>query len=134
MWFHAMGSRMDLSPAQPKIELPDGPGRARQCRFCDPESSAECLYVPYKRVLSERLSGNINAVHADKRGIVPVVMTHQEVAAVLSRSCSQIVVKVKLDGRPELIAIHNESYDGIVHEHGFRETNCLASSALDAGP
>ena len=42
-------------------------------------------------------------------------------------SCSQIVVKVKLDGRPELIAIHTESYDGIVHEHGVRETNGLAS-------
>jgi hypothetical protein len=102
MWFHAMGSRMDLSPAQPKIELPDGPGRARQCRFCDPESSAECLYVPYKRVLSERLSGNINAVHADKRGIVPVVMTHQEVAAVLSLMNGTIQLVAKLLGVQEM--------------------------------
>jgi hypothetical protein len=49
-------------------------------------------------------------------------------------SCSQIVVRVKLAGRPELIAIHIEADDGIVHEHGFRETHGFASSALDAGP
>ncbi len=41
---------------------------------------------------------------------------------------------MKLDGRPELVAMHKESYDGSVHEPGFREPNGFASSALDAGP
>ena len=41
-------------------------------------------------------------------------------------SCSQVVDRVKLDWRSELVAVHKQSYDGIVHEHGFRETNGFA--------
>jgi hypothetical protein len=38
-------------------------------------------------------------------------------------SCSQIVERVQLDWRSELVAIHKEPDDGVVHEHGFGETN-----------
>ena len=39
-----------------------------------------------------------------------------------------------LDGRPELVAVHTQSDDGIVQEDGFRETHGFAGSALDPRP
>jgi integrase len=38
----------------------------------------------YKRVLTHNLDGRINAVRADKKSHVPVVMTREEVAAIMS--------------------------------------------------
>jgi hypothetical protein len=40
-----------------------------------------CLY---QRVLTQAMDGSINAVRADTQGNVPVVMTREEVATVLS--------------------------------------------------
>jgi site-specific recombinase XerD len=92
-----MGSRMGLLPAEPKIEafLTDlavhgnvAPATRNQ--------ALNALMSLYKRVLSERLPGSLNAVHADKRDTVPVVMTHQEVAAVFSLMDGTIQLVAKL--------------------------------------
>jgi integrase len=42
------------------------------------------LVFLYTRVLNHAMEGNINAVRADKKINVPVVMTREEVAAVIS--------------------------------------------------
>ena len=52
------------------------------------------LVFLYKRVLNHALPGCINAVRADKKINVPVVMTREEVAAVLSL----------MDGTAQLVA------------------------------
>jgi len=44
----------------------------------------------------------------------------------LTRSCSQIVDRVKLDWRPELVAIHKEANHRIMHEDRFGETNSFS--------
>jgi carboxylesterase type B len=46
-----------------------------------------------------------------------------ESAGGLSGSCSQVVDRVTLDGRPELVAVHKESNHRIMHEDRFGETN-----------
>ena len=48
--------------------------------------------------------------------------------------CSQIVDRVKLDWRPKLVAIHNETDHRVMQEHGFGETNWFACQSLDPGP
>jgi site-specific recombinase XerD len=52
------------------------------------------LVFLYKRVLNHALPGRIRAVRADKKLNVPVVMTREEVAAVISR----------MDGTAQMIA------------------------------
>jgi|GEM_PF-3556678 len=54
------------------------------------------LMFLYKRVLKQPLEGSIDAVHADKKINVPVVMTREEVAAVLSlmSGTAQLVAKL----------------------------------------
>lgn len=95
--FHHMRSRTDLFPAEPKIEafLTDlavygGVAPATQ------NQAMNALVFLYKRVLAHALHGSINAVRADKKINVPVVMTREEVAAVLSLmgGTAQLVVKL----------------------------------------
>ena len=62
------------------------------------------------------------------------VLTIQTESEVKIRSCSQVVDRVTLDGRPELVAVHTQSDDGIVHDDGLRETHGFAGSALDPRP
>jgi site-specific recombinase XerD len=54
------------------------------------------LVFLYKRVLKQALPGSINAVRADKKVTVPVVMTRDEVAAVISLmgGTAQLVTKL----------------------------------------
>jgi integrase len=52
------------------------------------------LVFLYKRILDHAMEGSINAVQADKKVNVPVVMTRDEVAAVISL----------LDGTAQLVA------------------------------
>ena len=58
----------------------------------------------------------------------------EESEAHQSRSCAQIVEGGKLDQCPELVAIHKEAYDGIMHEDRFGGTNGFARQAFDACP
>ena len=51
------------------------------------------LVFLYKRVLNHPLEDRINAIRADKKVNVPVVMTREEVAAIIAL----------LDGTPQLV-------------------------------
>jgi site-specific recombinase XerD len=93
--FHGMRSREDLFPAEPKIEsfLTDLAVH-RNVAAATQNQAMNALVFLYKRVLNHSLPGNINAVRADKKINVPVVMTGEEVAAVISL----------LDGTAQLVA------------------------------
>ena len=95
--FHRMRSRADLVPAEPKIEsfltvlaVNGNVAPATQ------NQAMNALVFLYKRGLNHALQGRINAVRADKKITVPVVMTREEVAAVLSLmdGTAQVVAKL----------------------------------------
>jgi integron integrase len=95
--FHRMRSREDLFPAEPKIEsfLTDLAVH-RNVAAATQNQAMNALVFLYKRVLTHALPGNINAVRADKKINVPVVMTREEVAAVISLmdGTAQVVAKL----------------------------------------
>ena len=95
--FHGMRSREDRFPAEPKIEafLTE---RAVNGTVA-PATQNPAMNAPvcrYKRVLNHALPGRIQAVRADKKINVPVVMTREEVAAVISLmdGTAQVVAKL----------------------------------------
>jgi integron integrase len=95
--FHGMRSRQDLFPAEPKIEafLTDL-ALHRHVAAATQNQAMNALVWLYKRVLNHAMAGHINAVRAHKKITVPVVMTRDEVAAVLSlmHGTSQVVAKL----------------------------------------
>jgi hypothetical protein len=93
--FHGMRSRQDLFPAEPKIEafLTDLALHA-QVAAATQNQAMNALVFLYKRIFHHSLPGKINAVRADQKINVPMVMTRDEVAAVLSR----------MDGTAHLVA------------------------------
>jgi integron integrase len=90
-----MRSRAELFPAAPKIEvfLTDLAVRGNVAAATQNQAMHALVFL-YKRVLKQALPGRINAVRADKKVTVPVVMTRDEVATVLSL----------LDGTAQLVA------------------------------
>lgn len=93
--FHHMSSRHDLLPAEPKIEafltylaVEGNVASATQ------NQAMNALVFLYKHVLGQPLEGSINAVRAHKKVNVPVVLTREEVATVISL----------LEGTPQLVA------------------------------
>jgi site-specific recombinase XerD len=93
--FHGMRSREGLFPAEPKIEafLTDLAVHGNVAPATQNQAMNALVFL-YKRVLTHALQGSINAVRADKKVNVPVVMTREEVAAVLSL----------MDGTAQLVA------------------------------
>src|SRR6266516_4071730 len=93
--FHGMRSRENLFPAEPKIEafLTDLAVH-RNVAPATQNQAMNALVFLYKRVLNHSLQGSIDAVRAAKKINVPVVMTREEVAAVLSL----------MDGTAQLVA------------------------------
>src|SRR6266571_2034675 len=93
--FHGMRSRADLVPAEPKIEafLTDSAVQGNVAAATQNQAMNALVFL-YKRVLHHALEGHINAVRAHKKITVPVVMTREEVAAVLSL----------MDGTTQLVA------------------------------
>jgi Phage integrase, N-terminal SAM-like domain/Phage integrase family/ABC transporter len=93
--FHGMRSRDDLFPAEPKIEsfLTDLAVNGNVAAATQNQAMNALMFL-YKRVLNHALPGSINAVRADKKINVPVVMTREEVAAVISL----------MDGTAQLVA------------------------------
>jgi integron integrase len=95
--FHGMRSREDLFPAEPKIEsfLTDLAVHINVAAATQNQAMNALVFL-YKRVLNHSLSGSINAVRADKKINVPVVMTREEVAAVISLmdGTAQVVAKL----------------------------------------
>src|SRR5918996_3657593 len=81
--FHSMRSRADLFPAEPKIEafLTDLAVHGHVAAATQNQAMNALVFL-YKRVLKHDMDGPINAVRADKKINVPVVMTREEVAAV----------------------------------------------------
>jgi len=93
--FHVMRSRKDLFPAEPKIEafLTDLAVRVNVAPATQNQAMNALLFL-YKRVLDQAPQGSIEAVRAHRKITVPVVMTREEVAAVLSL----------MDGTAQLVA------------------------------
>lgn len=93
--FHDMRSRAHLVPAEPKIEafLTDLAVHGNVAPSTQNQAMNALVFL-YKRVLKQPMQGSIDAVRATKKANVPVVMTREEVAAVLSF----------MEGTPQLIA------------------------------
>ena len=92
--FHNMRSCDDLLPPEPKIEaFLTHLAVNKNAAPATQNQAMNALVFLYKRVLNLSMDGSINAIHADKKVNVPVVMTREEVAAVLSL----------LNGTPQLI-------------------------------
>jgi site-specific recombinase XerD len=93
--FHGMRSREDLFPAEPTIEsfLTDLEVNGHVAAVTQHQAMHAPVFL-YTRVLHHAMEGRINAVRADKKLNVPVVMTRDEVAAVISL----------LDGTAQLVA------------------------------
>jgi integron integrase len=92
-----MQSRRDLFPAEPKIEafltnlaVHGNVAPATQ------NQAMNALVFLYKRVLKYALHGSIDAVRANKKTTVPVVMTREEVLAVLSLMDGTVQLVAKL--------------------------------------
>jgi len=93
--FHKMRSRDDLFPPEPKIEafLTDLAVNANVASSTRSQAMNALVFL-YKRVLNQPMEGRINAIRAPKKINVPVVMTREEVASVISL----------LDGTAQLVA------------------------------
>src|SRR2546426_6744155 len=95
--FHGMRSRDDLFPAEPKIEafLTDLAVHGNVAPATQNQAMNALVFLD-KRVLNHAMEGRINAVRADKKITVPVVMTREEVAAVISLmdGTAQVVAKL----------------------------------------
>ena len=95
--FHRMQSRENLFPAESKIEsfLTDLAVRANVAPSTQNQAMNALVFL-YKRVLNHPLQDSINAVRADKKINVPVVMTREEVAAVISLmdGTAQVIAKL----------------------------------------
>jgi hypothetical protein len=83
--FHGMRSREDLIPAEPKIELfLTDLAAHRNVAAATQNQAMNAPVFLYKRVLNHFLPGKINAARADKKLNVPVALTRDEVAALIS--------------------------------------------------
>jgi len=93
--FHHMRSREDLLPPEPKIEaFLTHLAVNKNVAPATQNLAMNALIFLYKRVLKLSMEGDINAVRADRKVNVPVVMTREEVAAVISL----------MSGTPQLVA------------------------------
>ncbi len=91
----ACGPAQPLFPAEPKIEsfLTDLAVNGNVAAATQNQAMNAVVFL-YKRVLKHAMKGRISAVRADKKINLPVVMTREEVAAVISL----------LDGTAQLVA------------------------------
>jgi hypothetical protein len=108
--FHHMHCREDLFPPEPKIEaFLTHLAIDKHVAPATQNQAMNALVFLYKRVLNQTMDGLIDAIRADRKVNVPVVMTREEVAAVLSL----------MNGTPQLVAKllygSDPSDDGPVH-------------------
>ena len=93
--FHHMRCREDLLPPEPKIEaFLTHLAVNKNVAPATQNLAMNALIFLYKRVLKLSMEEDINAVRADRKVNVPVVMTREEVAAVISL----------MNGTPQLVA------------------------------
>jgi integron integrase len=95
--FHRMQSRNELFPAEARIEsfLTDLAVNGHVAAATQNQAMNALVFL-YKRVLDHPLEGVIDAVRAPRKINIPVVMTREEVAAVLSllNGTAQLVAKL----------------------------------------
>lgn len=95
--FHKMQSRSDLQPAEAKMEAFLSDLAVNQHVAPATQNQAmNALVFLYKRVLEQPLEGKIDALRAEAKVHVPVVLTREEVASVISllEGTPQLVVKL----------------------------------------
>ena len=93
--YHHMRCRADLLPPEPKIEaFLTHLAVNKNVAPATQNLAMNALIFLYKRVLKLSVEGDINAVRADRKVHVPVVMTREEGAAVISL----------MNGTPQLVA------------------------------
>jgi integron integrase len=95
--FHGMRSRDHLFPAEPKIAafLTDLAVHGHVAAATQNQAMNALVFL-YTRVLHHAMEGSINAVRADKKIKIPVVLTREEVAAVLSLMDGTVQLVAKL--------------------------------------
>ncbi len=95
--FHQMKSREDLADAERKIEayLTDLAVQGKVSASTQNQAMNALVFL-YKRVLQMPLSGAINAVRAERKVNLPVVLSRAEVAKVISlvEGVAQLVVQL----------------------------------------
>jgi len=95
--FHKMASRADLADGERKIEafLTDLAVNAKVSPSTQNQAMNALVFL-YKRVLELPLEERIDAVRAERRVTVPVVLTREEVARVVSlmEGTPQLIVKM----------------------------------------
>jgi integrase len=95
--FHGMRARADLFPAEPKIEafLTDLAVQGNVAAATQNQAINALVFLS-KRVLNHAMEGRINAVRADWKLNVPVIVTREEVATViwLMDGTAQLVAKL----------------------------------------
>jgi integron integrase len=95
--FHRMKTREDLVDGERKIEaFLTHLAMEGQVAPATQNQAMNALVFLYKRVLNVPLNASINAVRADKKSHVPVVLTREEVVKVIPRleGVPQLVVKL----------------------------------------
>jgi len=95
--FHGMRSRDDLKGGEAKIErFPTHLAVEKNVSPATQNQAMNALVFLYKKVLKQPLEGKIDAVRARKKQNIPVVMTREEVAGVISliKGTPQLVVKL----------------------------------------
>ena len=95
--FHKMRCREDLAGGEAKIEafLTDLAIKGKVSPSTQNQAMNALVFL-YKRVLLTPLDGTINAVRADRKATVPVVLTPEEVKRVISvmEGVPQLIVKM----------------------------------------
>jgi integrase len=94
--FHGMGSREDLQPAEPKMELFLSDLAVKgQVAVSTQNQAFNALLFLYREVIHHPL-GPVNALRADRPVRMPVVLTVEEARKVISRMSGtpQLVVKL----------------------------------------
>jgi len=92
-----MRSRDDLKGGEAKIErFPTHLAVEKNVSPATQNQAMNALVFLYKKVLKQPLEGKIDAVRARKKQNIPVVMTREEVAGVISliKGTPQLVVKL----------------------------------------
>jgi integrase len=110
-----MRSREDLFPAEPTIEsfLTDLAVHGHVAAATQHQAMHALVFLD-TRVLTHAMQGRITAVRADKKSNVPVVMTREAVAAIISR----------IDGTAQLVA-------NLLYGSGVRSREAVRLRAKD---
>ena len=95
--FHHMGSREDLADGERKMEafLTDLAVRGKVAAATQNQAMNALVFL-YKQVLQQPLNGTIDAVRAERKVNVPVVLTREEVSRVIAvmEGVPQLIVKL----------------------------------------